>query len=194
MVHQLVSADITAVLQHRGFAIFRHWYWQQPYYIVAGAGMDRSRGRRSCRRGAGGRRRRGWRYRTRIRGSRQRGHHRQVIAAAQLGRGQSEPSPDRGFGLRTPGQRYRRATGGRCGGKPVGRHAASRFGHRYGGCGSPLRVPGYGDVPAAVCRITRGLPYPRTRGRHICRTISRLPTRQTPSRTCVGTLPTAIFS
>ncbi len=53
MVHQLVSADITAVLQHRGFAIFRHWYWQQPYYIVAGAGMDRSRGRRSCRRGAG---------------------------------------------------------------------------------------------------------------------------------------------
>ncbi|CRH11913.1 PPE family protein [Mycobacterium tuberculosis] len=115
-------------------------------------------------------------------------------AAAQLGRGQSEPSPDRGFGLRTPGQRYRRATGGRCGGKPVGRHAASRFGHRYGGCGSPLRVPGYGDVPAAVCRITRGLPYPRTRGRHICRTISRLPTRQTPSRTCVGTLPTAIFS
>ncbi len=30
-------------------------YWQQPYYIVAGAGMDRSRGRRSCRRGAGGR-------------------------------------------------------------------------------------------------------------------------------------------
>lgn len=138
--------------------------------------------------------RRGWRYRTRIRGSRQRGHHRQVIGAAQLGRGQSEPSPDRGFGLRTPGQRYRRATGGRCGGKPVGRHAASRFGHRYGGCGSPLRVPGYGDVPAAVCRITRGLPYPRTRGRHICRTISRLPTRQTPSRTCVGTLPTAIFS
>lgn len=148
--------------KYRGFAIFRHWYWQQPYYIVAGAGMDRSRGRRSCRRGAGGRRRRGWRYRTRIRGSRQRGHHRQVIGAAQLGRGQSEPSPDRGFGLRTPGQRYRRATGGRCGGKPVGRHAASRFGHRYGGCGSPLRVPGYGDVPAAVCRITRGLPYPRT--------------------------------
>lgn len=117
-----------------------------------------------------------------------------LSVAAQLGRGQSEPSPDRGFGLRTPGQRYRRATGGRCGGKPVGRHAASRFGHRYGGCGSPLRVPGYGDVPAAVCRITRGLPYPRTRGRHICRTISRLPTRQTPSRTCVGTLPTAIFS
>lgn len=85
-----------------------------------------------------------------------------LFGAAQLGRGQSEPSPDRGFGLRTPGQRYRRATGGRCGGKPVGRHAASRFGHRYGGCGSPLRVPGYGDVPAAVCRITRGLPYPRT--------------------------------
>ncbi|MEQ0573855.1 hypothetical protein ABLN97_00625 [Mycobacterium tuberculosis] len=32
-----------------------------PYYIVAGAGMDRSRGRRAGRRGAGGRRRRGYR-------------------------------------------------------------------------------------------------------------------------------------
>ncbi|WOP78489.1 hypothetical protein N3T44_08935 [Mycobacterium tuberculosis] len=81
------------------------------------------------------------------------------------------------------------AAGNLLGGMPL---AGSGTG--TGGCGSPLRVPGYGDVPAAVCRITRGLPYPRTRGRHICRTISRLPTRQTPSRTCVGTLPTAIFS
>lgn len=79
--------------------------------------------------------RRGWRYRTRIRGSRQRGHHRQVIAAAQLGRGQSEPSPDRGFGLRTPGQRYRRATGGRAAGNLLGGMPLAGSGTGTGGAG-----------------------------------------------------------
>lgn len=79
--------------------------------------------------------RRGWRYRTRIRGSRQRGHHRQVIGAAQLGRGQSEPSPDRGFGLRTPGQRYRRATGGRAAGNLLGGMPLAGSGTGTGGAG-----------------------------------------------------------
>ncbi len=138
IVHQLVSADIAAVLQHPWvLPYFAIGIGSSAYYIVAGAGMDRSQAAeaaaaapaavlapRLASAGPG------------IRGSR-RGHHRQVIAAAQLGENGrsltavgSASAPLVSSIVEQPEARWQESHG---------RHAASRFGHRYGGAGL-LRV------------------------------------------------------